>query len=167
MGIVMMAKAFFATDHAIGSKSFSNSFSLELTQENLLQVRQNMRTITNEYNKPLMIKPNLLVIPPALEAKALSILNAQFINGGESNITYKICDYLVCDRLSDNTAWYLLDVSRVLKPFILQINKAVEFSALDNPSDENVFMRDTFLYGIRSEDNAGYGLWQLAAKSKP
>ncbi|WP_366141190.1 Mu-like prophage major head subunit gpT family protein [uncultured Helicobacter sp.] len=28
-------------------------------------------------------------------------------------------------------------------------------------------MRDSFLYGIRTEDNAGYGMWQLALKSKP
>ena len=125
-----------------------------------------MRAITNEFGKPLRIVPNLLIVPPELEAKALEILNAQFVGGGDSNITYKICDYLVCDRLSDEGAWYLLDVSKTLKPLILQINKKVEFVALDNPTDENVFMKDAFLYGTRSEDNAGYGLWQLAAKSK-
>lgn len=160
-------KAFFATDHPVGSETFSNSHSLELTRENLLAVRKEMRAITNEFGKPLRIVPNLLVVPPTLEGKALEILNAQFVNGGDSNITYKICDYLVCDRLSDESAWYLLDVSKTLKPLILQINKKVEFVALDNPSDENVFMKDAFLYGTRSEDNAGYGLWQLAAKSKP
>ena len=159
-------KTFFATDHPVGSETFSNSHSLELTRENLLAVRKEMRAITNEFGKPLRIVPNLLIVPPELEAKALEILNAQFVNGGDSNITYKICDYLVCDRLSDEGAWYLLDVSKTLKPLILQINKKVEFVALDNPTDENVFMKDAFLYGTRSEDNAGYGLWQLAAKSK-
>lgn len=159
-------KTFFATDHPVGSVTFSNSYSLELTRENLLAVRKGMRAITNEFGKPLRIVPNLLIVPPELEAKALEILNAQFVNGGDSNITYKICDYLVCDRLSDEGAWYLFDVSKTLKPLILQINKKVEFVALDNPTDENVFMKDAFLYGTRSEDNAGYGLWQLAAKSK-
>ncbi|WP_205426583.1 Mu-like prophage major head subunit gpT family protein, partial [Helicobacter suis] len=37
-----------------------------------------------------------------------------------------------------------------------------EFSALDQPTNQNNFMRREFLYGIDSEDNAGYGLWQLA-----
>lgn len=160
-------KAFFAADHTIGSGTFSNLFDLELTQENLLKLRQEMRGIVNEYGKPLRLVPNLLIIPPELEAKALEILNAQYIGGGNTNITYKICEYYVCDRLSESKAWYLMDTRKTLKPIILQINKSVEFVALDNPTDENVFMKDAFLYGIRAEDNAGYGLWQLALKSKP
>ncbi|WP_163499497.1 Mu-like prophage major head subunit gpT family protein [Helicobacter suis] len=56
----------------------------------------------------------------------------------------------------------LLDTSKTIKPIILQTNKPVEFSALDQPTNQNNFMRREFLYGIDSEDNAGYGLWQLA-----
>ena len=74
---------------------------------------------------------------------------------------------LVCDWLSDEKAWYLLDTTRTLKPLILQINKEVEFVAQDKADSESVFMRKKFRYGIDTEDNAGYGLWQLALKSKP
>jgi len=53
-------------------------------------------------------------------------------------------------------------LSKPIKPIILQIAKKIDFAALDSPTDENVFMRKKFLYGVDSIDNAGYGLWQLA-----
>lgn len=160
-------KPFFATDHAVGNSSFSNSLDFALTAENFLKARQEMRGICNEYGNPLRIRPSLLVVPPELEVEAIKILKAQTNANGASNITYGLCDYIVCDRLTDPRAWYLFDTTRVLKPLVLQINRNVEFAGLDKPTDENVFMRDSFLYGIRTEDNAGYGMWQLALKSKP
>lgn len=160
-------KNFFATDHNVGNTSFKNLLTLPLTQENFLKARTEMRGITNEYGNPLRIRPSLLIVPPELEVEAIKILKAQTLANGSSNITYGMCDYIVSDQLSDDKSWYLFDTTRALKPLILQINKKVEFSGLDKPTDENVFMRDTFLYGIRTEDNAGYGLWQLALKSTP
>jgi phage major head subunit gpT-like protein len=61
-----------------------------------------------------------------------------------------------------STAWYLLDCSRPIKPFILQIRKRPEFVAQDRPDDENAFMRKKFRYGVDDRKAAGYGLWQLA-----
>jgi phage major head subunit gpT-like protein len=64
------------------------------------------------------------------------------------------------------TAWYLLDLSRPIKPLILQIRKEPEFVAQDNPEAENVFMRKKFRFGVDDRKNAGFGLWQLAFGSK-
>ena len=64
------------------------------------------------------------------------------------------------------TAWYLLDTTRAIKPLIIQIRRAPEFVRLDRPTDENVFRRRKFLYGVDCRDNAGFGLWQLAYASK-
>jgi phage major head subunit gpT-like protein len=64
------------------------------------------------------------------------------------------------------TAWYLLDISRAIKPIIFQQRKKPEFVALDNPNDQNVFMKKEFLYGIDCRDNVGFALWQLAYASK-
>ena len=160
-------KAFFAADHAVGSGTFKNLLALELSQENLLAARAEMRGLCNEFGKPLNIRPNLLVIPPELEVTALKILKADTLANGESNITKGIVDFVVCDRLTDDKAWYLFDTSRVLKPIILQINKRPEFVAQDKPDSESNFLRRTHRYGVDTEDNAGYGLWQLALKSKP
>lgn len=63
------------------------------------------------------------------------------------------------------TAWYLLDMRRAIKPFILQVRKEPEFVYFDNPNDEHVFKNKSFLYGSDYRANAGYGLWQLAYHS--
>ena len=65
----------------------------------------------------------------------------------------------------DDTAWYLLDTSKPIKPFIVQERRAADFTALDKPDDQNVFLRNQYLYGTSWRGNAGYALWQLAYMS--
>lgn len=64
------------------------------------------------------------------------------------------------------TPWFLLDVSRPIKPIILQKRKDFEFVALDKLTDENVFMNKEFVYGADARANTGYGFWQMAWGSR-
>jgi phage major head subunit gpT-like protein len=64
------------------------------------------------------------------------------------------------------TDWYLLDLSRPIKPLILQMRQKPKFTALDRPEDEHVFMRRMYRYGVDDRKNVGFGLWQLAYGSK-
>ncbi len=64
-------------------------------------------------------------------------------------------------------AWYLLDCSKVLKPFIFQERTKPELEMKFDPSTSDaVFTRDQYQWGIRYRCNAGYGFWQLARKSQ-
>jgi phage major head subunit gpT-like protein len=63
-------------------------------------------------------------------------------------------------------AWYLMDVSRPLKPLIYQDREAVEFQMQDDPDNPHVFKRDEFLYGARKRGVSGFGFWQMAFASK-
>ena len=63
-------------------------------------------------------------------------------------------------------AWYLLDVSRALRPIIFQERTKPELQSLTNVDDEHVFMRDQYRYGIRYRCNVGFGFWQLAYCSR-
>lgn len=63
-------------------------------------------------------------------------------------------------------AWYLLDLSRPLKPFLFQKRVAFDLVARQSLQDPTVFEKDRFVWGTRGRCNAGYGLWQLAFKSK-
>jgi len=60
------------------------------------------------------------------------------------------------------TPWYLLDLNNQVRPLILQWRKKPEFVALDDPKDENVFMRKKFRYGVDDRKNVGFTFWQLA-----
>jgi phage major head subunit gpT-like protein len=62
--------------------------------------------------------------------------------------------------------WYLLSLSRALKPIILQKRKNYDFQAMTSPDSERVFMRKSFVYGVDARLNVGYSLWQLAFGSK-
>lgn len=65
------------------------------------------------------------------------------------------------------TPWFLLDVSRVIKPIILQVRR--DFGTLvskDKETDDNVFDRNEYVYGVEARMNVGYGFWQQAWGSK-
>lgn len=62
--------------------------------------------------------------------------------------------------------WFLLDVSKFIKPLLNQERQKPIFASLDEPTASNVFMRDEFLYGVKRRGNAGFTLWQLAYGSK-
>jgi len=65
------------------------------------------------------------------------------------------------------TPWFLLDVSRAIKPILLQVRRPFgELVAKDKPTDDNVFDRNEYVYGVDARMNVGYGFWQFAWGSK-
>jgi len=65
------------------------------------------------------------------------------------------------------TPWFLLDVSRVIKPIILQVRRDFgDLVAKDKPTDDNVFDENEYVYGVDARMNVGYSFWQLAWGSK-
>ncbi|MBB4955562.1 phage major head subunit gpT-like protein [Agrobacterium vitis] len=63
-------------------------------------------------------------------------------------------------------AWYLVDDTQVIKPMIWQSRKPVKLTQMFSDDDPNVFWRDEYVWGADTRGNAGFGLWQLAFKSK-
>jgi len=62
-----------------------------------------------------------------------------------------------------NAAWYLLDTTKMVKPFIFQKRRAFEFVSKTNPqTSDRVFTNNEFIYGTDGRCNAGYGFWQCA-----
>ncbi|OPY15617.1 MAG: Mu-like prophage major head subunit gpT [Syntrophus sp. PtaB.Bin001] len=62
--------------------------------------------------------------------------------------------------------WFLLDTSRPLKPLIYQRRRPYNFVPLTKEDDQNVFMKDQYVYGSDGRGNAGFGFWQMAYGSK-
>ena len=80
-------------------------------------------------------------------------------NGGETSVSNS--------GGGNGTPWFLLDVSRALKPVIYQSRK--KFDRLvrkDQETDDNVFSRKEFVYGTDGRCNVGFGFWQFAWGSK-
>jgi phage major head subunit gpT-like protein len=61
--------------------------------------------------------------------------------------------------------WYLLNTSEPVKPLNFQWREPPEFTALDNPQEYQVFMKDEYYYGVRSRFNCGPAMWFLAVQN--
>lgn len=151
----------FFGEHKVKKHTYTNKGTKALSIESYAEARAKLMGIKDEENKSLRIMPNILVVPPALEAVAREILKSDIVKGS-TNIYKDTAELIVATELISGTAWYLLDTTKALKPLIFQSRKAPEFVALTDNKDANVFMRKEFLYGVDMRCNVGYGFWQMA-----
>ncbi len=157
-------KAFFATDHDVAGKSVSNKLTDKLSADAYKTARAMMLNYKNSKGRSLGLVPDLLVVPPALEAAARDILVADYVSGTK-NTMQGTADIHVEPRLTSDTAWFLLATKRPIKPLIYQQRKKAKFVSITDETSPNVFMSKKFLYGADSRGNAGFGFWQMGVGS--
>lgn len=155
-------KPFFSDAHKVGNKTASNLSHAKLSLDAYVAARAAMMSLTNSKGRPLNLIPNLLVVPPALEKEARDILVADYINGTRNTMQGTAKLLVVPQLAGKDTAWYLLCTTRPVKPLIYQERKKAKFVSKTQETDDNVFMRNQFLYGADSRGNAGFGFWQMA-----
>ena len=155
-------KPFFAENHQVGGVTYSNKGNERLSRESYKKARQAIMCIRGDKGKSLNLVPDLLVVSPALEEEAKLILEADQISG-TTNVLKGTAKLLVVPILAEHeNYWFLLCTGRFLKPFIYQLREKIKFTSLTKDTDENVFMRDEYLYGATGRSNAGYAFWQMA-----
>ena len=146
----------------MGVGTVSNLGHAELSVDAYIAARAAIMSLTNSKGRPLNLIPDKLVVPPALESKARDILIADYINGTK-NTMQGTAKPLVAPWLAGaDKAWYLLCTNRPVKPVIHQTRKPAKFVSKTNETDDNVFFAKTFLYGVDSRENVGFGFWQMA-----
>jgi len=166
---------FYAANHKIGGQTVGNVDDLALTADNLEAVIAGMMQIPLAGGGPMGVVPTHLLVPPALSFAARRLLASAYTPGAASaahgaqasNPLQGLLQLVVSPRLATTTEWHVLDCGHSVRPFLVQQRIAPQFSALDGSDGENEssFLRDEYLYGVRSRDNAGYGLWMYAHKS--
>ncbi|WCT72061.1 Mu-like prophage major head subunit gpT family protein [Sphingomonas naphthae] len=62
--------------------------------------------------------------------------------------------------------WVLVDDSRALKPIIYQMRRDFAWVKKDKDTDDNVFERREFLYGVDGRMAVGFAFWQFAYASR-
>lgn len=159
--------------YAITNKDFESSVSVDRNdiEDDTISVYSPM---FNEMGNASEVFPDELVFP---------LLNAGFTNLCYDGQYFFDTDHPVNANVDGSGAvtsvsnaiidagytgqpWFLLDVSRSLKPLIYQDRKKPQFVAMDNPNDEQVFTKKVFRYGVDLRANAGYGFWQMAVGAK-
>lgn len=135
--------------------------TLAAAQASFGAARTAMKKFKDDEGRPLNITPNVLLVPPALEDVANVLANNERLEDGKQN-PYKGTFTVVCDaRLTSDTAWFLLDTTKPVKPFIFQERKSASFVQQTDMNADDVFKRGEFNFGVEARGAAGYGFWQL------
>jgi phage major head subunit gpT-like protein len=117
----------------------------------------------------------ILMVGPSLEKAGRDLIAANFLSPGvasgaaaanapSTNTLFGMCELLVNPYITSATAWYLIDGSFPMKPFIWQLRAAPVFQNRTGEADDPVFARDAFQFGVRARGVATYGLWWLAIR---
>lgn len=174
-------KAFFADDHALktGATIDNLQTSTSLTKANLAGLIELMLGWVGEDGRSLRVRPNLLVVPPALQEEALAIINSDILAqvfgsntaaAGETNtmkgrLAIKVYPELGASAGGSDTAFYLMDTTRSIKPLVFVERAAPKMTFKNSDDDDNVFWDDEVVFGVRARGAAGYGPFHLALKA--
>ena len=138
--------AVFDSGHEwVGGLGWSNRSDAALTAENFESAAAALETRTGPDGAPLGLQPDLLVCGPPNRSAAESILEVQYLDGGQSNRNYKKCDLLVLSRFGTSEAWFVMDTDPV-RPMVLQDREGPEFTAKEDPADNDAFYRERYAY---------------------
>lgn len=165
---------FFDTDHPVnkftGTGTQSNyKTSTAFTEDNLYAMIAVMAGYQGEDGRPLGVRPTHVVGPPALEKIFRKTLVANTIvnsSAAVDNVTKGMVEYIIIPELAgQDGTWYLMDLSRPIKPFVFQPRTEPNFISRTDVNDDNVFRHKRFEWGSDARNNMGYALWFLALKA--
>lgn len=166
--------AFFSDSRTIGdSGTIDNllagaySASADNIRAGLAAAFARMQLFADDKGMAMGLIPDLVVCSPAMYIAMLNALRTDV--AGETRPEAGI---FKPERVFpspwidlDTDDYYVLSTKGVeVKPLIFQLRKNIEFVALDNPTDENVFMKNTFYYGVDDRFAAGFGDPRTAIK---
>lgn len=163
---------FCDTDHVVAGASVSNKLTVVLSAASqaasiasIGAARTAMMSFKDDEGRPLNVVPNALLVGPALEAVGLALKNNERLEDGKPNLYKGTFELIVDARITSTTAWFMLDTTKPVKPFIYQERKAPVFVSQTDLNADDVFSRKKFKFGAEARAAGGYGFWQLAVGS--
>lgn len=165
-------KTFCATDHVVAGASVSNKITKALSNATVAAAAASfgaaflaMEQFKDEHGRSLNIKPSILLVPPALRITAQQLMTNDRTADDKPNPYKGMATVVVSPQLTSTTAWFLLDVSRPVKPFIYQERKSPVLVQQTDMQVDDVFNRKKLKFGAEARGAAGYGFWQLCCGS--
>lgn len=172
-GLCFDGQYFVDTDHPVGDGaggtiSVSNKGTLALSNSTLTLAQASygaariaMMQFKDDEGRPLSVIPNILLVGPALMDVANTLLTVDRLEDGKPNPYKGTAELVVDTRITSTSAWFLLDTTKPVKPFIFQQRKAPVFVQQTDPQSDGVFGQRRFRFGAEARGASGYGFWQL------
>lgn len=157
----------------------SNDLSLALTGANFATALATGKAYVGRDGVPIGAFSGgtlpILMVGPTLEKTGRDLVAANFFspaagygaaaaNAPSSNTFYGAAQLIVNPFITSATAWYLLDVSMPVRGLVWQLRQSPQFAQRTSPTDDPVFTRDVYQYGVRARGVATYGLWFTAIR---
>lgn len=95
---------------------------------------------------------------------AREILKQNVLATGESNVAMGTAQVLIVPGLT-STNWMVADLGKMLKPFVLQKRRPLEFISVTDADSPEVFQRRKFMYGADYRGAVGNAFYQLMVGS--
>jgi phage major head subunit gpT-like protein len=163
---------FYDTDHVVAGASVSNKLTAVLSAATPAAAlasygaaRIAIMKFKDEEGMPLRMMPDTLEVPPALEAVAKKLLEAEKLDDESPNPYRGTAKLLVNPALTSDTAWFLHVTSKAVKPFIVQMRKRPVFVSQTSEENDDVFMKAEYKFGAEARATGLYGFWQLSVGS--
>lgn len=169
---------FFDSDHPVRNpatgedESVSNMLDKALDASTLAKAQGSLgaaltqiRRFKDDEGRPLDIKPNILMVPAGLVETANVLMMNDRLEDGKPNPYKGMFEVVYSGRLKSDTAWFLLDATKAVRPFIYQQRKAPVFVSQTNMDSDDVFNKALYKFGAEARAAGGYGFWQMAVGS--
>ncbi|WP_204375377.1 MULTISPECIES: Mu-like prophage major head subunit gpT family protein [Serratia] len=157
--------------YALTNRKYEST--IEISRDDIADDRLGLYPqIVNEMGAAAAQHPDQLLAELLQAGFTSTCYDGQYFFDEEHPVTVGANETLVsnCQKADEpkdvKPAWYLIDNSRTIKPFIWQLREKYELNRVNDPGDYNVFMTENFLYGVRGRGNMGYSFWQLAFASQ-
>lgn len=122
-----------------------------------------MLGLVDDQGEPMVLSLDsglFVVVPPTMMWTALESINSTLVSS-TTNVLQGAARVITFPYITATDTFYLLYTGSTVRPFIFQSRDEVEFTALENESDEG-FRREKYLYGVRARYRMTYGYWQHA-----
>ncbi|WP_273152834.1 Mu-like prophage major head subunit gpT family protein [Methylophaga thiooxydans] len=163
---------FYDTDHEVNDDSVSNKLTVALSAATSAAAaasygaaRTAMMKFTDDEGMPLRLVPDLLEVPPALEAVARKLVEADKLDDDSPNPYKGTAKIEVNPGLTSDTAWFLHHTRNAVKPFIIQMRKKPVFVSQTDMENDDVFNKREYKFGAEARATGVYGFWQLSVGS--
>lgn len=163
------AVALFATNHprTDGGAAQGNYTTSDLNESSLEAAMVAMRATLDNKGQLEMVRPDTLLIPPALEKEASILLEStgrvgtanNDVNPYKGKLNIKVWDYLGSAAGGSDTAWFLLDSSRHALNWFNRDDRGVEGPDYD-------FDTKTAKWSVLCRYSVGFSDWRGVYGSK-
>lgn len=125
-----------------GKQVLTNKGTSALTHDNVVSTRQAMRQFKDNQGNVLMVMPDTLIVPVALEAVADEIVNSAGRSDNANNAvnSNRAMSYIVDPFLTDTNDWFLVD-SQLARQYLKWFWRVLPEFTTDPASDFNLGMK--------------------------